>query len=110
MLLQKVAMVRGGGPSEPAAAPVLPFDPDGPIIKNLKQGQHQMNIQPQFPPHRHQNPRRNIEAEVYDQLARSCHPGQALYDLEAAPEAPELDFGVWLEDRACFGVQVKGGR
>ena len=25
MLLQKVAMVRGGGPSEPAAAPVLPI-------------------------------------------------------------------------------------
>ena len=38
MLLQKVAMVRGGGPSEPAAAPVLSFDPDGPIIKNLNQG------------------------------------------------------------------------
>ena len=40
MLLQKVAMVRGGGPSKPAAAPVLPFDPDGPIIKNLNQGHH----------------------------------------------------------------------
>ena len=41
MLLQKVAMIRGGGPSKPAAAPVLPFDPDGPIIKNLEQGHHQ---------------------------------------------------------------------
>ena len=110
MLLQKVAMVRGGGPSEPAAAPVLPFDPDGPIIKNLKQGHHQMNIQPQFPPHRRQDPQRNSEAMVYDQLARSYHPGQAIYELEAAPEPPELDFCVWLEDRACFGVQVKGGR
>ena len=110
MLLQKVAMVRGGGPSEPAAAPVLPFDPDGPIIKNLKQGHHKMNIQPQFPPHRRQNPQRNSEAVVYDQLARSYHPGQALHDLTDVPEAPELDFCAWLEDRACFGVQVKGGR
>ena len=60
MLLQKVAMVRGGGSCRPAA-PDLPFDPDGPIIKNLKQGHHQMNIQPQFPPHRRQDPKRNKE-------------------------------------------------
>ena len=32
MLLQKDAMARGGGPGKPAA-PVLPFDPDGPIMK-----------------------------------------------------------------------------
>ena len=42
MLLQKVAMVRGGGPGKPAAAPGLPFDPDGPIMKNIKQGHHQL--------------------------------------------------------------------
>ncbi len=110
MLLQKIAIVRGGGSSEPAAAPVLPFHPDGPIMKNLKQGHHQMNIQPQFPPHRRHDPLGNSEAEAYDQLARSHHPDQALHDLEAAPEAPELDFCVWLEDRARFGLQVKGGR
>ena len=109
MLLQKVAMVRGGGPSKPAA-PAFPLDPDRPIIKNLKQGHHKMNVQPQFPPHKRQDPQRNSEAVVYDQLARSGHPGQAIYELEAAPEAPELDFCVWLEDRARFGVQVKGGR
>ena len=50
MLLQKVAMVRGGGPSEPAAAPVLPFNPNGPIIKNLKQGHHQMDMQTSISP------------------------------------------------------------
>ena len=72
-----------------------------------------MNIQPQFPPHRRHDPKRNSGAVVYDQLARSGHPGQALDDLMAAPEAPEapeLDFFAWFEDRACFGVQVKGGR
>ena len=55
-----------------------------------------MDIQPQFPPARRDDCLRNSEAEVYE--------------LEAAPEAPELDFGIWFEDRACFGVQVKGGR
>ena len=69
-----------------------------------------MNIQPQFPPHRRQNPQRNSEAVVYDQLGRSCHPGQALHDLTDVPEAPKLDFSIWLEDRARFGLQVKGGR
>ena len=69
-----------------------------------------MNIQPQFPPHRRQNPKCNSEDVVYDQLAQSGHAGQALYGLEAVPEAPELDFGIWLEDRARIGCQVKGGR
>ena len=32
MLLQKDAMARGGGLAR-TAAPVLPFDPDGPIMK-----------------------------------------------------------------------------
>ena len=82
MLLQKVAMVRGGGPSKPAAAPVLPFDPDG-------TGQ---------------------SSKIYDQLARSGHAGQALYDLEAAPEAPELDFCAWIEGLGWFDLEVKGGR
>ena len=70
-----------------------------------------MNIQPQFPPHRRSNdPQRNSEAMVYDQLARNHHPDQALDDLTDVPEAPELDFCVWLEDRARFDLEVKGGR
>ena len=68
-----------------------------------------MNIQPQFPPHRRQDPRRRAEAIVYDQLARSGLPGHALYELKPLPEAPELDFAVWLQDRGRFGAQVKGG-
>ena len=110
MLLQKGAIVRGGGPSEPAAAPVLPFYPYGPIIKNLKQGHYHMDIPPQFPPDRRKNPKRHSEAEVYDQPARSGHADQPLYEPEAVPEAPKLDFSIWIEDRARFGLQVKGGR
>ena len=48
------------------------------------------------PYRRRDDPQRNSEAEVYE--------------LEAAPEAPALDFCAWFKDRACFGVQVKGGR
>ena len=55
-----------------------------------------MDIQPQFPPDRRKNPKRHSEAEVYD--------------LTDVPEAPDLDFSIWLEDRARFGVEVKGGR
>ncbi len=68
-----------------------------------------MEIQPQFPPHRRKDPRRSAEAAVYDQLARNGHAGQALYELKPLPEAPELDFAVWLQDRGRFGIQVKGG-
>ncbi len=68
-----------------------------------------MNIHPEFPPHRRQDPRRNSEAIVYDQLAESGYSGETLYQPKAAPEAPELDFCIWFEDRARFALQVKGG-
>ena len=70
-----------------------------------------MDIQPQFPPDRRRDdPQRNSEAEVYDQPARSGHPGQAPHDLTDVPEGPELDFRVWLEGVGWFGLEVKGGR
>ena len=68
-----------------------------------------MKIQPAFPPHRRQDPRRRAEAGVYDQLTGSGLPGHGLYELKPLPEAPELDFAVWLQDRGRFGIQVKGG-
>ena len=43
-------------------------------------------------------------------LPGATTPARPSTKLEAAPESPELDFCVWIEDRACFGVQVKGGR
>ena len=80
-----------------------------PVSPATRRANHQMEIQPAFPPHRRQDPRRRAEAIVYDQLARSGLPGHALYELKALPEAPELDFFAWFEDRARFGAQVKGG-
>ena len=55
-----------------------------------------MDIQPQFPPARRDDCLRNSEAEAYE--------------LKAAPEAPELDFRVWLEGLGWFDLEVKGGR
>ena len=68
-----------------------------------------MKIHPAFPPHRRRDPRRRSEGLVYDLLAQSDVPGQALYELKATPEAPELDFPIWFQDRARIGLQVKGG-
>ena len=82
MLLQKVAMVRGGGPSA-RRRPGPPFRPG--------RANHQMNIQPQFPPHRRQDTKRNSEAVVYDQLARNHHPGQALYEYVTSAHADGRD-------------------
>ena len=50
-----------------------------------------MNIQPQFPPHRRQDPKCNSEAVVYDQLARSGHGGQALYEYVTSAHADGRD-------------------
>ena len=68
-----------------------------------------MQIHPEFPQHRRQDPRRRSEATVYDQLARSEIPGHVLYELKASPKAPEVDFALWVEDEGRFGIQVKGG-
>ena len=68
-----------------------------------------MKINPEFPTHRRQDPKRRSEALVYDQLAHSNHPGQALYELKLAPEIPEADFFAWFQGRGRFGIQVKGG-
>ena len=68
-----------------------------------------MNINPEFPTHRRQDPKRRSEAIVYDQLAQTNHPGQTLYELKVAPEVPEADFFAWFQDRGRFSIQVKGG-
>ena len=47
-----------------------------------------MQIHPEFPQHRRQDPRRRSEATVYDQLARSELPGHVLYELKASPRPP----------------------
>ena len=69
-----------------------------------------MKMLNEFPEHRRADPRRQAEMEVYDQLAGSDAPGAAIYEIRANRDAPEVDFAVWIEDVARFGIQVKGGR
>ena len=45
----------------------------------------------------------------YQEIANSQRPGQALYGVKAARHSPEVDFVVWIEDVACFAIEVKGG-
>ena len=69
-----------------------------------------MKMLTEFPEHRRTDPKRRAEMQVYDQLAGSDAPGAAIYEIRANRDAPEVDFAVWIEDVARFGIQVKGGR
>ena len=68
-----------------------------------------MRIQPEFPEYHHNDPKRQAELRVYQEIANSQRPGQALYGVKAARHSPEVDFVVWIEDVACFALEVKGG-
>ena len=68
-----------------------------------------MIVTPEFPEHRLQDPRRQAEWRVYQEIAGSQAPGRALYEMRAGLHAPQLDFGIWLQDVAHYGLQVKGG-
>ena len=68
-----------------------------------------MDFHGHFPLHRRNDPRRRAEARVYDLIAATSRPGYALYECKAGPDAPGLDFVIWMEGVARFTVQVKGG-
>ena len=68
-----------------------------------------MKIQPEFPAHRRDDPKRRAELAVYEELAQSNTPGRALYEVRPIDSAPQLDFAVWLQGTALYGLQVKGG-
>ena len=68
-----------------------------------------MEITPTFPDHRLDNPKRQAEYRVYQEIAQSQVPGLALYEVHASRHSPEVDFLVWLENVGCFNIEVKGG-
>ena len=68
-----------------------------------------MRIQPEFPEYHHNDPKRQAELRVYQEIANSQIPGQALYGVKASRHSPEVDFAIWIEDVACFAIEVKGG-
>ena len=69
-----------------------------------------MLIYPPFPEPYLNDPMRQAEMRVYQELARSPAPGQALYQVNAYPNAPELDILAALERVAYLGIGIKGGR
>ena len=69
-----------------------------------------MKVTPTFPEHRRQDPTRQAELRVYNELLNSPRPGYAIYEIKPISRSPELDFAVWIEGVGCFGIQVKGGQ
>ena len=69
-----------------------------------------MRIIPEFPEHRRQDPMRQTELCVYNQVEASKANGVALYECHPTPSSPEVDFVIILTGVAHYAVQVKGGR
>ena len=68
-----------------------------------------MLIQPPFPEPYLNDPMRAAELRVYQEIARTEVAGQALYQVNAFPNAPELDVLVALEGVAYVCAGIKGG-
>ena len=68
-----------------------------------------LRIQPEFPDYRYQDPKRQAELRVYQEIASSQIPGQALYEVNTTRHTPQVDIVVWVEGVACFAISVKGG-
>ena len=68
-----------------------------------------MLVTPPFPEPYLNDPMRAAELRVYQELARTEVPGQSLYQVNAYPNAPELDVLVALEGVAYVCVGIKGG-
>ena len=69
-----------------------------------------MNIYPEFPANRLNNPKRQAELSVYRQLEASDAAGAAIYEARPHRSCPEVDFVIWLEGVARIAMQVKGGQ
>ena len=69
-----------------------------------------MEVLPDFPDHRLNDPLRQAELAVYRELAGSEAEGTALYEVRAALNYPELDAVVWLIAVGRYALQVKGGQ
>ena len=69
-----------------------------------------MNVYPEFPENRLNDPRRQAELAVYLELQAAERSGQAIYEARPDRSCREVDFVIWLKDVARIAMQVKGGR
>ena len=63
-----------------------------------------------FPENRRIDPRRQGELRVYNDIAACSVPGLAIYGGKTGPEAPEVDFPMWLQKEARASAEVKAGQ
>ena len=62
-----------------------------------------------FPPDRRNDPMRQAEARVFDEITASRLPGFAYYEWQRDHNAPQIDIALWLLNVGRFGMEVKGG-
>ena len=69
-----------------------------------------MNVYPEFPENRLNDPLRQAELAVYLELQAAEVVGQAIYEARPDRSCREVDFAIWLQDVARIAIQVKGGK
>ena len=62
-----------------------------------------------FPPDRRNDPMRQAEARVFDEIKSSRLPGFAYYEWQRDHNSPQIDLPLWLSGVGRFGLEVKGG-
>ena len=63
----------------------------------------------QFPGHRRNEPTRQAELRVYNELQNSDLVGLCIYGGKPSPDCPEIDFALLLKGRARLTHERKGG-
>ena len=70
-----------------------------------------MIIYPQsFPENRSTDPKRQGELRVYKNIANSSVTGLTIYGGKVGPEAPEVDYALWLQKEARASAELKSGQ
>ena len=64
----------------------------------------------QFPDESRPEPIHRSEDPVFDPIQDNERPGSTNQEGHPDPEAPEMDFTLWLSGVGRFGLQVKDGQ
>ena len=64
-----------------------------------------MEIHPEFPENRLNDPKRQAELAVYLELQAAEAAGEAIYEARPNRSCKEVDFAIWLQDVARIAMQ-----
>ena len=64
----------------------------------------------QFPDESQPDPSYRSKDRFFDAIKDSDRPGSSNHEGQPDPEAPEMNFTLWLPGVGRFGLQVKGVR